>query len=215
MAKKKTSKNSRNDTFSFVTVAKRKRQQKIIFIVLTVVLGIGLVGSSLAWTLGGSSNIPNNSNAATAQQQQPEVSVDKQITDLEQQVKEKPKDSELLAKLAALYWQNGKGQQAVETYQKALAIKPGDARISKDLASTYYLMGQYDNAISQAEQVVKQVPSDAEAHYLLGQFYAYRGDDKRNVTKGIKELEEFVKLQKEGLDVDKAQQMIQTLKAEK
>ncbi|WP_027364449.1 tetratricopeptide repeat protein [Desulfotruncus alcoholivorax] len=210
MAKKKT------DTFSFINVAKRKKQQKIVFLVLTVVLGVGLIGSSMFWAFGSRNNIPNNSSETTAQQQQqPEVSIDKQIADLEKQVKEKPDDSDLLGKLAALYWQNGNGQQAVETYKKALEIKPGDGKISKDLATTYYLMGQYDNAISQVEQVVKQTPADAEAHYLLGQFYAYRGDDKREVQKGIKELEEFVKLQKEGLDVDKARQMIQALKAEK
>ena len=214
MAKKRSGKQSKKDTFSFVSVAKRKKQQKIVFVVLTVVLGVGLVASSMFWAFG-SRNLNTNSNAATAQQQQPEVSIDKQIADLEKQVKENPKDSELLAKLAALYWQNGKGQQAVETYQQALELKPGDAKLNKDLASTYYLMGKYDDAINQVQQVIRQVPSDAEAHYLIGQFYAYRGDDKRDVQKGIKELEEFVSLQKEGLDVDKAKQMIQALKAEK
>ncbi|SFG88368.1 Tetratricopeptide repeat-containing protein [Desulfotomaculum arcticum] len=210
MANKKTS-----NPFSFVNIAKRKKQQKIVFVILTIVLGVGLVGSSMFWAFGSRSNMPQNSDTATAQQQQQsEESIDKQITDLEKQVKEKPEDLELLARLAGLYWQNGKGQQAVETYQKALEIKPGDVKLGKDLASTYYLMGQYDHAISQAEQVIKQAPSDAEAHYLLGQFYAYRGDDKRDVQKGLTELEEFIKLQKEGLDVDKAQQMIQSLKAE-
>jgi cytochrome c-type biogenesis protein CcmH/NrfG len=212
MAKKSTKKTQKGVSSSFVNVAGRKKQQKIVFIILTIVLGVGLVGSSMFWAFGGSNSITDNSAATETQ---PEVTAEEQIKNLEAMLKEDPKNTELMGRLAELYWQNGKARQAVDTYSRALEIKPGDVRLRKDLALTYYLMGEYDKAVSEIEEVLKQNSSDAQAHYYLGQFYAYRSDGGRDVDKGIKELEEFVRLQKEGIDVQKARQMIEELKSGK
>lgn len=214
MAKKNTKKTPKGVTSSFVNVAKRKKQQKIVFLILTVVLGVGLVGSSMFWAFGGSKNVTGN-NGTTQTQTGQQVTVEEQIQNLEAELKKDPRNTGLMGRLAELYWQNGNAGQAVDTYTKALEIKPGDGKLRKDLALTYFLMGKYDQAVGEVEQVLKQNPGDAQAHYYLGQFYAYRNDDGRDVDKGIKELEKFVRLQKEGIDVQKARQMIEELKTGK
>ncbi len=211
MAKKNTRKSGKSiSSSSFVNMAKRKKQQKIVFGILTFVLGAGLVGSSMFWAFGGRTSFNPKPKAAGAQQQ---VTVQEQIADLEKQLQEDPKNTRLMGRLASLYWNAGQSQRAAEIYQQALEIKPDDHKLRKDLALTYYLMGEYDKAVHQMEVVVRSNPEDAEAHFLLGQFCAYRSDGGRDVERGIAELETFIRLRKEGIDVQKAQQMIDELKA--
>jgi len=210
MAQKHTKRPSTRFTSSFVNTARRKKQQKIVFGILTVILGLGLVGSSMFWAFGGKGDLPTDPRAADVQ---PEPTLEEKIAELEAQLKEDPQSYRLMLELAGLYRDGGKFQMAVDTYLKAMKINSEDANLRKDLASTYFLMGEYDQAVNRVEEVLKQKPDDAEAHYLLGQFYAYRSDDGRDVERGIRELEEFVRLQKTGLHVDKARQYIEELKA--
>lgn len=198
----------KGDPFSFVNVARRKRNQKIVFIVLTAFLALGLVGSSVLYLFS-----PDNTPPPEAGQVQQEVPLEQQIADLEAQLQEKPRDTSLMVRLAQAYWQAGRGTDAVSTYQKALEIKPGDVQIIQELALTYYLLGEYDDAVKQMETVLAQNPENPTAYYYLGQFYAYRSDDGRDVDKGIQALEKFIELGGEGLDVAKARQMIEELQA--
>ncbi|MFA7467419.1 MAG: tetratricopeptide repeat protein [Desulfotomaculaceae bacterium] len=200
-------KSGKNSPFSFVNVARRKKNQKIVFIVLTAFLALGLVGSSVLWLFS-----PDSSPADMGQAQQ-EIPLDQQIAALESQLKDEPQSPELLGQLAELYWQAGRGRDAVDNYLKALEIAPDDIKLRQNLALTYYLLGDYSDAVQQIETVLAKEPQNATAHYYLGQFYAYRSDDGRDVEKGIEALEKFISLSKEGLDVDKAQQMIKELKS--
>lgn len=206
MNKKKTK--TTKDMTSVVRLARRSKKQRIGFLVFTIIMGLGLVGSSMMWAFGPSDEeIKQGQNGGAA------VTVSERIAQLEGQLKEDPQNTGLMGQLANMYRQNGEDEKAVETYLQALELKPGDARLGKDLALTYYLLGDYNKAITSLEQVLEQNASDAQAYYYLGQFYAYRSDGDRDTQKGIQALEEFVRLQKEGLDVQKAQQMIEELKS--
>lgn len=207
MVNKTSGRSGKSDPFSFVNVARRKKNQKIVFIVLTAFLALGLVGSSLLWLFS-----PDSSPAQDVGQVQQEIPLDQQIAALEGQLKDKPENPELLGQLAELYWQAGRGRDAVDNYQKALEIVPDDINLRQNLALTYYLLGDYNDAVQQIETVLAKDPQNTTAHYYLGQFYAYRSDDGRDVEKGVEALEKFISLGKEGLDVDKARQMIKELK---
>ncbi|AGL03911.1 tetratricopeptide repeat protein [Desulfoscipio gibsoniae] len=196
-----------NNFGSFTNLSRKKKQQKIIFGILAVVLGVGLVGSSMFWAFG-DNNIPSKSKVADVQQGD---TIDQKIADLEAQLKEDQQNTALMGQLAGLYRDSGNAQKAVETYVKALKIKPDDVDMHKELSVTYFLIGDYDNAEDQVQQALKLKPDDAYAHYYAGQFYAFRSDEGRDVAKGIKELEEFVRLRKEGPDVEKAKQYIKEL----
>ncbi|TYO96483.1 tetratricopeptide repeat protein [Desulfallas thermosapovorans] len=206
---KKDNKQSAKNTGSFANLPRKKKRQKIVFGILAVVLGVGLVGSSMFWAFG-DSNIPSKAGTAGVQQA---GSTEQKIADLESQLKEDQQNTALMGQLAKLYRDNGEGQKAVDTYNKALKIKPDDVEMHKELGVTYFLLGDYDKATAQMDEALELKPDDAYAHYYAGQFYAFRSDEGRDVGKGIKELEEFVRLQKEGPDVEKAKQYINELQA--
>lgn len=210
MTKKTTGKTGKSVSSSFVNVARRRRRQKIVFAVLTAFLALGLVGSSVFWAIDF-----NNSPPPEAGQVQQQIPPEQRIADLEAQLQEDPENVSLLGQLAELYWQTGRGREAVDTYNKALELNPGDHALRQDLALAYYLLGDYENAVQQIETVLEKDPQNATAYYYLGQFYAYRSDDGRDIDKGIEALEKFIELRREGLEVDKARQMIRELQPEK
>jgi len=206
----KDNKPSPNNFGSFVNLSRKKKRQKIIFGFLAAVLGVGLVGSSMFWAFDGS-NLPSKANSGDVQQQT--SNIDQQIADMEAQIKGDQQNIALLDQLAKLYIENGDMQKAVDTYIKALKIKPGDADMHKELGKTYFLKGNYNQAVVQLQQAIELKPEDAYAHYYVGQIYAFRTDEGRNIVEGIKELKEFIRIQKEGPDVEKAKQYIDELQA--
>jgi len=206
---RKDSKQSPKNFGSFASLPRKKKRQKIVFGMLAAVLGVGLVGSSMFWAFG-DNNLPSKSKIADVQQTE---AIDGKIANLEAQLKEDNQNTELMGQLAKLYRDNGDYAKAVDTYVKALKIKPGDLDMHKELGVTYFLLSNYDKAVAQMQQAIELKPEDAYAHYYAGQFYAFRSDEGRDVAKGIKELEEFMRIQKEGPDVVKAKQYIEELQA--
>ncbi|MCL6447929.1 MAG: tetratricopeptide repeat protein [Armatimonadetes bacterium] len=173
----------------------RKKRQKIVFIVLTIFLSLGLLSSSVVW-LGGDYFSPPPPN---------EPAEGNTVADLEARVKEKPDDAQALAALARAYFDAGRLEEAQQTYEKALAQNPDDGALRLELAMTSFLRGDYDKAIAALEEEIKRRPDHAEAHYLYGQVLAA---GKKDYARGIQELEKFVALAKTGDDVARARQMI-------
>ncbi len=173
----------------------RKRRQKIVFIVLTIFLSLGLLSSSVVW-LGGDYFSPPPPN---------EPAEGDTVADLEARVKEKPDDPQALAALARAYFEAGRLDQAQQTYEKALAQNPDDGALRLELAMTSFLRSDYDKAAAVLEEEIKRHPDHAEAHYLYGHVLAV---GKKDYAHGIQELEKFIDLAKTGDDVTRARQRI-------
>lgn len=184
---------------------KRKKQQRIIFGIVAAVLSLGLLLSSMVWTLGGSLPADNSSQTGEQAGEKQET-----VADLEKNVQDNPKDVNAIVRLAGAYMQEGKQDKAVETYEKALAIEPENGQVRLDLALTYFLMGKNDKAIENIQHEIESHPDNKEAHYYLGQVLAYGKNDYQG---GIRELEKFIEMAKTGEDVVKAKQMIDEWKA--
>lgn len=174
---------------------RQKRRQKILYIVLTALLSVGLLGSSVVW-FGG------NYFSALFQQDQPQR---ESIADLEAKVKANPDDPKALTALARAYFNAGRLQEARDTYEKALEKSPEDGGLALELAMTCFLSGDYDRAAARLEEELKRNPENKEALYLYGQVLALGKNDYRQ---GIAQLEKFIEVAKEGEDVDRARQMI-------
>lgn len=175
---------------------RRKKRQKIVFIILTVFLSVGLLGSSIVWFGGNYFSPPEDARVSAAGQT---------ISDLEARVKENPHDLPALAELARAYAEAGRLPEARQTYEKALAQKPDDSALRLGVAMSSFLLGDYDEAIAHLQEEIKRHPDNPEAHYLYGQVLAAgKGDYER----GIKELEKFIALAKTGDDVTRARQVI-------
>jgi len=176
---------------------RRKRRQKIVFIVLTVFLSVGLLGSSVVW-LGGGYFSPPPENAQVSPQPD-------DVAGLEARAKENPADPQVLTALARAYFNAGRLQDSRQTYEKALVQKPDDGALRLELAMTCFLLSDYDRAIAVLEEEIRLHPDNPEARYLYGQVLAVGKQDYR---RGIQELEQFIALAKTGEDVARARRMI-------
>jgi tetratricopeptide (TPR) repeat protein len=81
-------------------------------------------------------------------------------------------DPALHYKLGNMYQKNGKLNEAIEQYQKALSIQPGFTQALKDLAAVYAIKMEYGKAVSTFEKVTNLRPEDAGAYYNIACIYA-------------------------------------------
>jgi len=66
------------------------------------------------------------------------------------------------------YYEQGKATNAVEAYQKAVALPPTDPDPLLNLANACLLAGQSENALKFAQQVLSLDPDSAAAYHIGG-----------------------------------------------
>ena len=181
---------------------KRKRQQKMVFWFLTLALSVGLVGSSVMWSIGG--DAPKSSSKPDEKQEQA-VDPKQALKELEDASKASPQDVGILDKLVAAYEQNSMQDKALETYEKIVAVDSKRIDVSTLLMKKYYYAGRYDEAEKHAKHVLALEPNNQEVHYFYGFIL---GDGKKDYQAGIAQLEEYIKLAQTGKDVQVSKDMI-------
>ncbi|MDQ0284969.1 cytochrome c-type biogenesis protein CcmH/NrfG [Desulfofundulus luciae] len=180
---------------------RKKRRQQIAFIILTVFLSLGLLGTSIGWFF----SLPSTSSPSGAEQPSPE----KIIADLESRAKANPEDAGIAARLARAYLDAGKMDQALKTYEKVVQLKPENSDFRIELALVQFLLGRYDEAAANFKEEIRRHPGNARAHYYYGQVLALGKGDYQG---GIRELEKFIQLAGKGDDVAQARKMIEEWK---
>jgi cytochrome c-type biogenesis protein CcmH/NrfG len=177
---------------------RKNKFRRGLFIVITVLIAIGLV-IPLAGLFNQQdfSGVQGNSPV----QQTPE----ERLADLENRVKESPSDVNLLVELAQTYFYAGKPEQATKTYEQVLELAPGNSEARYDMATIYYYSSKYDLAVAQLQELLKNDPDNKNARYFYG---IVLGTGLKDYQNGIKELEKFIEVAKEGPDVEKARQII-------
>jgi len=192
-----------------VRSTRKKRLQKIVYIVLTIALGAGLIGSSIVWTTG-KSNLPQNTENKEQGDLNQNQSIQERIYGLEKKVQTDQKDLKTMVELAEAYLGAGMIPQAEKTYQQVLSLEPGNAKARLSLAVIYYnFLNRNDLAAKEVQEILKKDPDNKNAHYLYGFILA----EEKNYKDAIKEMENFIKLadsgiEEEKLQVEKAQQSI-------
>lgn len=181
---------------------RRRKRQKIVFIMLAVVLSVGLIGSSAMWVGGDYFSLPEEKKTGLDNPQET-------VSSLEAKAKENPGDVQALVGLARAYTDTGRLKEALETYEKAVAQKPDDSSLRLELAFSSFLSNDYNKAITNLEEEIKRHPANKEAYYLYGYVLA---EGKKDYQGGIQQLEKFIELAKEGDDVVKARQTIEEWK---
>lgn len=161
---------------------KRKLKQRIIMGILVAVLSLGLLGSSVVWTLD-RSNVPDT----VGTQEQPRQAT---AAELEEKAKASPGDVEVLKELALAYEREGQGPKALETYEKAVALAPEREDLKTRLSGALITGGQYDRAIQILQEVLTKSPGNKEAHYYFGHALVA----KREYGKAVEEFEQYIKL---------------------
>lgn len=187
---------------------KRRRQQRIVFGIVVAVLALGLIATSIVWSVGGRSNLASSAGASVAQPEKV-VSPQEQIAQLEKELQQKPDDVQVMSQLATAYLRAGQRDKGLAMLEKAVQKQPDNADLRLDLALHYFLANQNDKSIAELNRIIEQQPANKTAHFYLGQVLALGKQDYKG---GIAELEKYIELAKTGDDVQKARQMIEEWK---
>jgi len=183
---------------------KRRNKQKIVFIILAVVLSVGLIGSSIVWIAGGSSQTQSVEN------EKQNVTLQDSIKSLEASVKSNPDNAVALTELARAYVSAGRYKDAFGMYERAVKKTPEDSDLVLELAAMGFQLGEFDKTIQYLEEEIKRHPGNAQAYYFRGIVFA---ESKKDYKKGIQDVEKFISMTKDSDEKAKAMQMIKEWKA--
>jgi cytochrome c-type biogenesis protein CcmH/NrfG len=84
------------------------------------------------------------------------------------QLKQNPNDFDTLAKVGNLYYDGQAYPQAIEYYEKALAVQPGNPDVRTDLGTAYWYTGNADKAIASFNKALELRPTHPGTLFNLG-----------------------------------------------
>ncbi|MTI80661.1 MAG: tetratricopeptide repeat protein [Firmicutes bacterium] len=213
-----------------------KKQARVIFVILIIVLSAGLIMSSMQWANAPTQTAGKQQQSMT--QEELEKYFQEKIDELENNLKDNPEDTKTLSELASLYMISGKGDKAVTTYKKLIELQPDNVEVKLNLASLYFNQQQYDkakdqinqalqiqpdnlnarmnlatiyfydNKFEEAEKEVKKVLEASEDNAGAHQLYAYiMANGKEDYKSAVEEIDKFIELEKEGPAVEQAKEI--------
>jgi tetratricopeptide (TPR) repeat protein len=98
------------------------------------------------------------------------------IIQLKAKVDKNPKDVTSLTDLGNAYFDSGKYQNAISTYQQVLKLNPKAYEVMTDMGVAYNALGQNDKALEIFKGVTGADPTLANAWYNLGVIYKGKND---------------------------------------
>jgi uncharacterized membrane protein YvbJ len=139
---------------------------------ILIIAAIVIVGGFIILLTAGVFDRPPSSNVSSNVTQGQGSGVDlnalQRINELEEKVKNNPKDKESLLELAHLRNDSGMYEKAIEDYEKYLKIVPNDADVRVDMGVCYYSLRKFDEAIKAMTEALKYKPNHQIAHLNLG-----------------------------------------------
>ncbi len=157
--------------------------------IIAVALGIGLVLLIFSGTLN-SLIVPGTKEDVAQQSSAPGVDMSnfQKINDMENELKNNPRDTAAILQLAHLKNDSGLYQQAIENYKQYLALVPQDPDARIDMGICYYNLGNYDTAIKEMEGALKYDPKHQIGYLDLGIVNLAAGNmekSKENLKKAV------------------------------
>lgn len=128
-------------------------------------------------------------NNQTQEQQDNSIEISAKILQLEQYVEKNPKDAEAWASLGNLFFDSNQVKEAIDAYEKSLAIEPGKTGVITDLGVMYRRDNQPQKAIEAFDKAVLIDPSFETARFNKGIVLLH---DLNDIEGGIKAWEEIL-----------------------
>ncbi len=182
-----------------------KKWQKSVFWALTIFIGLGLVASSVVWTLPDPHPAPGGQTQerqeTSSQPQQPVNAVNKE---LESRIKNNPGDIAARLQLAAWYRDSGDLEKAIAQYEEVIKLDAGNENARLSLAELYYFTGQVDPALAQFDEVLKVNPDHQLALFRSALML---GQEKNDYRAAVKRLQHYIRVAGSGPDVDQARML--------
>jgi cytochrome c-type biogenesis protein CcmH/NrfG len=182
----------------------------VIFVGSFIFMGVGTnINYNLLDLFGGGSQ---------AQEQEQTTDTGEQITQAEQELEENPDNPRVMRRLAGLYLQDGRTEEAAEVLERGREAAPDDPVIPLYLGQVYERRAQAQTDEEERKAAYKQagdayaaateLQSDKPQPYLsAGQAYEQAGDKGR----AIEYWNGYLKLAPEGEQADAVKERIQTL----
>lgn len=177
----------------------RRRDQRLIFWILTVVISAGLVGSSVVWS--GLFSAPAPRTPVAQKRSEPSTT----LRELETAAQANPRDVSAYLRLAAAFLEEGEAAKAIDAYRHVLVLDPRNGAARLSLAEIYLAQDKPDEALEQLDALLAVYPDHATALYRRGLLLGLVKGDTRA---GAADLERFVKIAGTGPDVDYAKTLI-------
>jgi len=100
--------------------------------------------------------------------------------------------------------------EAIDAYQKALALDEKNVNVRVDLGTCYRSVGKPDKAAEEYRKAIAINPNHINAHRNLGIVLAFDLNDKKGA---IKEFQEYLRLSPQAPDATQMGQLIEKLRA--
>ena len=141
----------------------------------------------------------------------PMISPD-QVRTLEGLAKANPKNVDGWIALGNALMDTQRFGEAVDAYQKALAIDPKNVDVRVDMGTCYRGIRQFDKALAEFRKAMKINPNHLNAHRNSGVVLAV---DLNRKAEAIKEFEKYLELAPDAPDAMQLRQSVKELKAAK
>jgi tetratricopeptide (TPR) repeat protein len=171
-------------------------QKKALIGAIVLSLCLGFIGGTIytSFKLAADKPIQQKGNAAVennqaGEQQDNSIEFAAKILQLEQYLEKHPKDAEALAQLGHLFFDSNQVKNAIEVYEKSLAIEPGKIGVITDLGVMYRRNTQPEKAVEAFDKALLIDPSFETARFNKGIVLLH---DLKDVQGGIKAWEKIV-----------------------
>lgn len=143
--------------------------------------------------------------APMPQQQVPGPDYNLQVNELKRRLESNPNDYALLVQLGNTYFDSNMYPEAIEAYEKSLALKPGNPNVMTDLGVMYRRNGQPGEAVDRFRRAAAADATHPQSRMNLGVVLFYDLGDPI----GAKEaLEGLLKVYPQGPNADQARQLM-------
>jgi tetratricopeptide (TPR) repeat protein len=137
--------------------------------------------------------------APSAQQQQQAPSLDEgRVQALTTIVESDPKNASAHVQLANVYFDAERWEDAIQWYERALALDPNNADVSTDLGVSYYYTNRPDQALAHFEQSLRIDPKHTKTLLNKGIVLAFGKEDLRAAAEEWKKVVELAPDSPEG-----------------
>ena len=183
----------------------------VIFVLSFVIMGVGSnVNLNLLDLLGGSSGAQEDQQQTTGSQEQ--------ITQAQQELEEDPENPKIIRRLAGLYIQNGRTDEAAEVLERGREVAPDDPVIPLYLGQAYERDAQAQTDAEERQAAYEQAgdayaaaaelqPEKPQAYLAAGQAYEQAGDKGR----AIQYWNDYLELEPDGEQADAVKERIASL----
>ncbi len=131
-----------------------------------------------------------------------------QIEQMQQAAKTAPKSPEAWTNLGDSLMDAQRFTEAIDAYEKALALNPKNLNVIVDLGTCYRGIRKFDKSVELYRKAIKMDPSFPNAHRNLGVVFAY---DLHDSKQALPEFQKYLELVPNAPDADAIKQTMKQI----